>query len=64
VKFTFNVAECDKLFDELLKSGNIKVTQAISPLDEQKRHDYFKWHDFFLMPLIIVMFYVDIYNRA
>ena len=23
VKFTFNVAKCDKIFDELVKSGNI-----------------------------------------
>jgi hypothetical protein len=26
VKFTFNLAKCDKIFDELLKNGNIKLT--------------------------------------
>ena len=26
VKFTFNVAKCDKIFDELLKSGNITLS--------------------------------------
>ena len=32
VKFTFNVAKCDKIFDELLKNGNIKLTHTIRPL--------------------------------
>jgi hypothetical protein len=36
VKFTFNVAKCGKIFDELLKSVNIKVTHIIPPLDELK----------------------------
>jgi hypothetical protein len=26
-KFTFNVAKCDKIFDELPKNGNIKLSQ-------------------------------------
>jgi hypothetical protein len=42
VKFTFNIAKCDKIFDELLKSGNINVSQTIPPLDELKRHAYCK----------------------
>jgi hypothetical protein len=42
VKFTFDVAKCDKIFDELLKSGNIKVTHTIPPLDELKRLAYCK----------------------
>jgi hypothetical protein len=25
IKFTFNVGKCDKIFDELLKNGNIKI---------------------------------------
>jgi hypothetical protein len=37
VKFTFNVAKCDKIFDELVKSGNIKVTHTLLPIDELKR---------------------------
>ena len=36
VKFTFNVAKCDKTFDELLKSCSIKITDTITPLDELK----------------------------
>jgi hypothetical protein len=42
VKFTFNVVKCDKIFDELLKSGNIKVTHNIHPLADIKRHVYCK----------------------
>jgi hypothetical protein len=47
VKFTLNVAKCDKIFDELVKSGNIKVTHTLRPLDELKRCAYCKWHDSF-----------------
>jgi hypothetical protein len=37
VRFTLNVAKCDKVLDELAKSSNIKVTHNIPPLDELKR---------------------------
>jgi hypothetical protein len=47
VKFTFNVAKCDKIFDELVKNGNIKLTHTIPPMDELKRHPYCKWHNSF-----------------
>jgi hypothetical protein len=47
VKFTFNVAKCDKIFDELLKNGNIKLTHTIPPPDELKRRAYCKWHNSF-----------------
>jgi hypothetical protein len=40
VKFTFNVVKCDRILVELLKSGNIKVTHTIPPLDELKRRAY------------------------
>jgi hypothetical protein len=29
VKFTFNVGKCDKIFDELLKNGNIKINHNV-----------------------------------
>jgi hypothetical protein len=45
IKFTFNVAKYDKLFDDLFKSGNIKITHTIPPLDELKRQAYCKWHN-------------------
>jgi hypothetical protein len=44
VKFTFNVAKCDKIFDELLKSGNIKITHTVPPTNELKRC---AWHNSF-----------------
>jgi hypothetical protein len=46
-KFTFNVVKCDKIFDELLRSGNIKVIHIIPSLDKLKRRAYCKWHNFF-----------------
>jgi hypothetical protein len=47
VKFTFNVAKCDRIFDELVKSYNIKVTHNLPALDGLKRCAYFKWHNSF-----------------
>jgi hypothetical protein len=34
LKFTFNVAKCDKIFYELLINGNIKLTHIIPPPDK------------------------------
>ena len=45
--FIFNVAKCDKIFNELLKSGNIKLAHTIPPTNELKRHAYCKWHNSF-----------------
>jgi hypothetical protein len=47
IKFTFDVSKCDRIFDELLKSGNIKLTHTIPPLEELKRRAYCKYHNSF-----------------
>jgi hypothetical protein len=47
VKFTFNVGKCDKIFDELLKNGNIKINHTVPSADELKRRAYCKWHNSF-----------------
>jgi hypothetical protein len=47
VKFAFNVAKYDKIFDELLKNGNIKLMHTIPPPNELKRCAYCKWHNSF-----------------
>jgi hypothetical protein len=47
-KFTFNVAKYDKIFDELFKNGNIKLSHTIPPIEELKRYVYCKWHGSFL----------------
>jgi hypothetical protein len=47
VKFTFNVGKCDKIFDELLKNGNIKINHTVPPANELKRCAYCKWHNSF-----------------
>jgi hypothetical protein len=46
-KFTFNVGKCDKIFDELLKNGNIKINHTVPSADELKRRAYCKWHNSF-----------------
>jgi hypothetical protein len=45
LKFTFDVAKCDRIFDELLKLGNIKISHTMPPLDEIKRCAYCKFHN-------------------
>jgi hypothetical protein len=47
IKFTFDVSKCDRIFDELLKCGNIKLTHTIPPLEELKRRAYCKFHNSF-----------------
>jgi hypothetical protein len=47
IKFTFDVAKCDKIFDELDKAGSIKMSYTIPPLDELKRKAYCRWHNSF-----------------
>jgi hypothetical protein len=48
IKFTFNITKCDKIFDELLKHGNIKLSHIIPSIEELKGHVYCKWHGYFL----------------
>jgi hypothetical protein len=47
VKFTFNVVKCIKIFDDLLRNGNIKLKHTIPPLNKLKRRAYCKWHKSF-----------------
>jgi hypothetical protein len=47
IKFTFDVAKYDKIFDELHKAGCIKMSHTIPPLDKLKRKAYCKWHNSF-----------------
>jgi hypothetical protein len=46
-KFIFDVAKCDKIFDELHKAGCIKMSHTIPPLDVLKLKAYCRWHNSF-----------------
>jgi hypothetical protein len=37
IKYTFDVAKCDKIFDELHKGGYIKLSHTLPLLEELKR---------------------------
>jgi hypothetical protein len=63
IKFTFDVAKCDKIFDEIHKAVCIKMSHTIPLLDELKWKVYCRWHNSFLTLLMIVMFSVDRSNR-
>ena len=41
LKFTFDVSKYDRIFDELLKNGNIRLSPSIPSPVELKR----KWHN-------------------
>ena len=62
MKFMFDVSKCDRIFDELLHLGHIKITHVISPLEELKRQAYCKFH-LILMRVMIVMYSVARFNR-
>jgi hypothetical protein len=47
MKFTFDVSKCNRIFDELLKYGNIRLSHAIPSPEELKRHAYCKWRNSF-----------------
>ena len=45
MKFTFDVSKCDRIFDELLRLGHLKITHVIPPLEELKQRAYCKFHN-------------------
>ena len=47
VKFTFNVSKCDRIFDELLRFGYIRITHTLPSPVELKRKAYCKYHNSF-----------------
>jgi hypothetical protein len=57
------VAKCDGIFDELLKSGKIKISHTLPPPDEIKKRAYCKFIVLILMQLMIVIVFVSKYNH-
>jgi hypothetical protein len=45
LKITFGVSKCDRIFDDLVKLGHIKISHTMPPLDDMKRHAYCKYHN-------------------
>jgi hypothetical protein len=63
IKSALNVARYDKIFDELLKNDNIKLSHTIPPIEALKTCIYYKWHDSFLHNTNDCNVFVDKYNR-
>jgi hypothetical protein len=63
IKFTFDFSKYDRIFDELLKFGYIRINYTLPSADELKRRAYCKYDNFFLMPLMIAIFFVGRSNR-
>ena len=47
VKFTFDFSKCDRIFDELLKFGYIRINYTLPLANELKRRAYWKYHNSF-----------------
>jgi hypothetical protein len=47
MKFTFDFSKCDRIFDELLKFGYIRINYTSPSADELKRRAYCKYHNSF-----------------
>jgi hypothetical protein len=45
MKFIFDVEKCDKIFDEFLSIGKIKLSHAILSIDDLKKRAYLKWYN-------------------
>jgi hypothetical protein len=45
MKFTFDVSKSDKIFDELLSIGKIKLSHTIPLIEKFKKRAYYKWHN-------------------
>jgi hypothetical protein len=45
IKYMFDVAKCDKIFDELHKGSYIKFSRILPPLQDLKWRAYCKWHN-------------------
>jgi hypothetical protein len=47
MRYTFDIAKCDKIFDYLLQEKQIKLpsNHVISSPEQLKKHTYCKWHD-------------------
>jgi hypothetical protein len=56
IKFSFDVAKCDRIFDAMLKDKYIRISHTLPPLEELERRAYCKYHNF-------AMFFSDRYNR-
>jgi hypothetical protein len=44
LKYTFDVGKCDKIYDELLRIGKIRLSHAILLIEELEKWAYYKWH--------------------
>ena len=47
MKFTFDIAKCDKIFDALLQDKFIKISHTLPPFEELKWRAYCKYHNSF-----------------
>ena len=47
MKFSFDVAKCDRIFDAMLKDKLIRISHTLPPSEELKRRAYCKHHNSF-----------------
>ena len=47
MKFSFDVAKCDRIFDAILKDKYIRISHTLPTFEELKRRAYCKYHNSF-----------------
>jgi hypothetical protein len=49
MRYTFDIAKCDRIFDYLLPKKQIKFPcgHVIPSLEQLKKHVYCKWHNYY-----------------
>jgi hypothetical protein len=49
MRYTFDVAKCDRIFDYMLQEKQIELPSChVIPSSEQlKKHAYYKWYNFY-----------------
>ena len=63
MKFTFNSAKCDKIFDALLQAKIIRISHTLLPFEELKWRPYCKYHNTFSHATNDCNVFDDRYNR-
>jgi len=56
--YTFDITKCNEIFDLLVADGQIIVLKNLKtpPLEQLKRRGFFKFHNFWVIKLLIVFF--------
>ncbi|XP_050909590.1 uncharacterized protein LOC127123415 [Lathyrus oleraceus] len=64
--YTFDVTKCDEIFDLLVKDGQMIVPPGakVPPLEQRKKRGFCKYHSFWVIKRLNVLFFRDLVQNA